>query len=235
MSSVTYGGGEVGNGGAAATGAGPAEHELLRAVGSEIRDVRTMSMRCDGRQHAGGEAGDAVSAARDLYADEGAREAVILPVFTLVLWLVCAGVGVAGLVLRYGRPGSYVNAAVVPAGFVKVELPKEEARPVEEVTPKLSVMSAEAAAAPAAPEKLELPAAPEPVAVAAPGAAVAFAVPVEGLVRLVDPEVAAHGRPVGGARACAAGWLGERGRGRQAGRSRRRKRRRGLCRRRCGI
>lgn len=111
-----------------------------------------------------------------------AREALI-PVFTLVIWSVCLGVGILGLVLPYERPKPRTKVLAPSVQALQVEL-KAETPPTE--TEKRTT------------DPLQLPtadAAPAPWAVARPSSAIAFAVPVAGPVRLVPLSQAAYSKP----------------------------------------
>ncbi len=115
------------------------------------------------------------------------EESALVPMLTLVLWLGCASVGVAGFVLPYLRPQP--PAPVPPpvlAEFVKVELtgaPPPPANPAPALT--------ELSKPPPLDRPPALPPPPELIPVAAPSPRIAFAVPVVAPARVVPVAQAA--------------------------------------------
>ncbi len=132
-----------------------------------------------------------------------------LPLFTLVIWVVCASVGGLGLVLHYPWPQAHpVEPPPVLADMPMIELPKEEPKPElpEELPPPSAEPVTDSPPPEPAPAPSNLPAAPPPLAppdapaftpVAAPSAAIAFAVPVAGPTRVVVVAKAAPTRLTG--------------------------------------
>ncbi len=132
-----------------------------------------------------------------------------LPLFTLVIWVVCAAVGGLGLVLHYPWPQAQkTEPTPVLAQLAEVALPKAEpkpetpeelppptAQPVTDNTPAPETRAAPRA--PTAPPPLAAPDAPAFTPVAAPSAAIAFAVPVAGPTRVVAATKAAPTRVTG--------------------------------------
>lgn len=103
------------------------------------------------------------------------QAASLLSISTLVIWLFCLGVGLAGLLLPYTRPKArQAELPPVRAELLNVQFsPESLAAPLPEVTPS----------APTAPPPLQrfvLPATPPAMLnLAEPSPAVSFAVPVE--------------------------------------------------------
>lgn len=118
----------------------------------------------------------------------GMHSASLISVATLVIWLLCLAVGIAGLIIPYSRP---VAATPEPPPFVaeilNVQLTKETFTPPPTVQPPDPLK-------PPPMHQVVLPADPPVmVAVAEPSPQVAFPLPVEGPVRIVDT---AQARPV---------------------------------------
>ncbi len=124
----------------------------------------------------------------------------LLAITTLVFWVVCTCVGLAGLWIHYPRP-ILPAAPNVQTQLVNVELPKETATPPPDTPPPEPAPPSPVLATllPQVPPSIAVPDAPTVTPVAAPSAAVAFAVPVEGLTRIVDASQAAHAGARGGA------------------------------------
>ncbi len=128
--------------------------------------------------------------------DAGVRGDIpLLPTLSLALWMVCAGAGIAGMLIGYGDvKQSAKEKAPVQMQLVKVELPQPA--PVAQGPPP-SIRQSPAAVPtflpPDVPPPPEIPAAPAIIPVAAASPAIALAVPMEGLTRLVDPDQANHG------------------------------------------
>ena len=123
-------------------------------------------------------------------APTAAREEVgFLPVFTLVLWLICLAVGLLGLWLQR-QPASSPAAAPAP------QLPPVQAQLIEVVlTPEPLEPPADQSAPPDAVADAAPPDIPQLPAVAAPGPSIAFSLPVEGPVRIVSASLANHAAP----------------------------------------
>jgi TonB family protein len=112
----------------------------------------------------------------------------LVPVLTLVGWVVCLAIGVLGLILSYGRPHRSTNATEsVKVQRLVVELSKEPAAPVE--TERLPGNPGPSTPLPA--DAM----APPPIPVAQPSPAIAFALPVEGPTRVVPLDQATYARP----------------------------------------
>lgn len=110
--------------------------------------------------------------------------------FTLVLWIICLAVGVAGFAFPYVRPKVPVPVPPpIQAELIKVELTETELSP--EVVPNLATVPQ-----PSAMRPMEIPQTPPMIAVAEPSSAVAFALPVEAPARIVDANSASASRPV---------------------------------------
>ena len=117
-----------------------------------------------------------------------------MQVFTLVLWLACLAIGLLGL--WFGPTASLPSPALptTEPAPLQVEMLDMELAPA----PTLQAMQS----SPIAPTEREArsPDIPPLPAVAAPSPALAFAIPVEGAVRVVSSDRAAHGRPAAPAR-----------------------------------
>ena len=117
------------------------------------------------------------------------RVPTLLPLGTAVLWVGCLVIGLVGLRLHYKRPvAAKAPPPPVEAKFLPVRI---EPAPVAMV-PKLQLSDAAPDRSPEPsptpiPSAIE-PAAPPLTAVAVPSAAVGFALPVEGPVRIVQPN-----------------------------------------------
>lgn len=115
-------------------------------------------------------------------------EVPIMDVLTLVLWVCCAAVGIAGLNLPYPKPTEpSPGPAAVEVEILQVEL-TDDPLPTADPLPPLP----DSAPPPLPPldPTLAPTTAPPLTAVAAPSAAIAFAIPVEGPVRIVPMEQA---------------------------------------------
>jgi TonB family protein len=121
-------------------------------------------------------------------ANPAARDTSLVQVTTLVLWSACALGGALGLWLHYAAPTLPQPA---PEAVVVEKLNVELAPPT--LTP---IESSPAPASDLPPPPAALAAAPVPAAVpvAEPSSAIAFAIPVEGPVRIVAADQAAHTR-----------------------------------------
>ena len=119
---------------------------------------------------------------------EASDDTPLIPVLTLVDWVVCLAVGLLGFLLPYSRPHRSVKAPEsVKIQRLVVELSKEPPAPSENERRAGSPMSS-----------VPLPAdamAPPPIPVAQPSAAIAFAVPVEGPTRIVPLDQAGYTKP----------------------------------------
>ena len=128
------------------------------------------------------------------------NSADLLSITIAVLWLGCASVAVAGLMLQYPqtRPRA-VEPPPVQARFVNVALAPDPPAALKVApvlgSPREAQIADLSPPAPAAPASPTLASAPPLARVAAPGPAIAFSLPVEGLVRVVDAGQADHGRP----------------------------------------
>lgn len=144
-----------------------------------------------GSTHRDGHANLPPPPATTLVPESGAPLAEVL---TLVLWVGCAVVGIAGLNLPYPKPKqTHPSPAVVEAEILQVELTNDPLPPAD-----LSPPQTESPPPPLPPleQSLAPTAAPPLTAVAEPTAAIAFALPVEGPVRIVPMEQASTtGRP----------------------------------------
>jgi protein TonB len=112
----------------------------------------------------------------------------LIPVLTLVGWVVCLAIGLLGFALPYSRPHRAVRAPEsAKVQRLVVELSREPTVPMETEhqygSPKAVVpLPADAMA-------------PPPIPVAQPSPAIAFAVPVEGPTRVVPLDQAAYAQP----------------------------------------
>lgn len=119
------------------------------------------------------------------------EELHLLPIVTLVLWLVCLAVGGMGLSLRYPRPHPPAKEPEpVQAEIVNVELTSAQPPP-DAAPPPLDLTQP-----PPPPDAVVTPQSPPLVAVSAPNPEIAFALPVEGPARQVPAKQASHARPV---------------------------------------
>lgn len=100
---------------------------------------------------------------------------------TLVIWSLCASVGLFGFVLPYQRP----HAATQPAPMT-VEMLNVQLSAVPEMQPASAAGGQPSAAA------MNLPQVPQPVAVAEPSTAVAFALPVKNITQIADVRNASY-------------------------------------------
>lgn len=120
--------------------------------------------------------------------DPAVRNTSLLQITTLVLWSACALGGLLGFWLHYASP-TLPRTAPEPLVIEKlnVELAPPTAIPLD---------SAPAPASDLPPPPAALASAPVPAAipVAAPSETIAFAVPVDGPVRIVSADQAAHTR-----------------------------------------
>lgn len=109
-------------------------------------------------------------------------------VATLVVWLACAAVSIVGVLIPYARPQApRKEPPVIRAEPLVVKL---------DSTPETATASTDASLPSAPPPPAAIAAATPPpslVAVAEASPAIAFAVPVEGPVRVVEANQAAHG------------------------------------------
>ena len=135
------------------------------------------------------------------------RNLVLLPIVTLVLWLLALVIGTAGFVLGYPAPHRELGpAAVSKTQIVDVAIPKAVlpappptlASPVPDLTTdsQAPVQIAEPQAPTHVPPTTESQA--PALVVALPTPAIAFAVPVEGLARIVDVSSAVYTGRVSG-------------------------------------
>jgi protein TonB len=97
---------------------------------------------------------------------ENADEVAVLPVFTLVLWLICLFVGLAGLLMQTRHPAPATQPTTLATEILDVEIADDV--PAPEATPP--------------PNDDAAPALPQPFAVVEPSPAIAFALPVEASV-----------------------------------------------------
>ena len=126
----------------------------------------------------------------------------LAPVITLVVWVVCLGTGVLGLVLPYPPVRLFMEwRELPPTQLVEAQLPPAmptpAPSPITALPPPAPGPSAEPppalAPAPLAAAQNDLPAL---TAVAPPGPAISFAMPVTGLTRVVDAVHAGASRQV---------------------------------------
>ena len=101
-------------------------------------------------------------------------------VFTLVLWIGCALIGVFGFILPYAHPRPQVRPPAIKVEMLEVKFADEPPPPFDP-----SQKSAVA-------DPLAQPQIPQPVAVAQPSPAIAFALPVKGPVRIVEARQVAY-------------------------------------------
>ena len=114
-----------------------------------------------------------------------------ISVWTLVLWLVCFGVGMLGFVLPYEHPRPLApEAEPVVAQHLKAELTPQPLVPQETPPPALEVLSP-----PPPPEAMRPVPIVRPIAVALPTPAIEFALPVEAPTRSVALPRAEHAVP----------------------------------------
>ncbi|MDX1953825.1 MAG: TonB family protein [Verrucomicrobiota bacterium] len=118
---------------------------------------------------------------------QGATEAKLLPIATLVLWLSCVTVGLIGFVLPYTHPVAPAKKnSETKAELVQVELTTEPvSSPAKATSPTRTPPTLSAVATP---ETTPL------IAVAEPTPLIAFALPVEGPVQIVDRSEASFSR-----------------------------------------
>jgi periplasmic protein TonB len=120
----------------------------------------------------------------------------LVPVLTLVGWVVCLAIGLLGFMLPYSRPLRTAKAAEsVKVQRLVVELSKEPTPPME--TDRQSGNPQSIAPLPA--DAM----APPPIPVAQPSPAIAFAVPVEGPTRVFPLDQATYAPPVHSAQSSA--------------------------------
>jgi len=110
-----------------------------------------------------------------------------LAVFTLVLWLGCAVVGLLGLVVPYTRPRPPAQPEQPIVERLQVELTQEPPPPDVEPPP-------DQLEPPPPPDAMTPPSIAQPIAVAQPTPAISFALPVEGPTRIVDARHAEYAR-----------------------------------------
>lgn len=112
----------------------------------------------------------------------------LVPMLTLVLWLGCASVGVAGLVLPYLRPQPPVKTPPpVTAELLNVELTSDPLPPANPAPPPPNLLPPPPVAQPQA-----TPPPPQMMSVAAPSPQIAFAVPVAAPARVVPVQQASY-------------------------------------------
>ncbi len=114
------------------------------------------------------------------------EQSSLWPTFTLAIWIICLGVGIAGLLLNYARPQAQAKAPEpVQAEILKVELTSDPVPPPEANPPPPSTP-------PPLLNPITPPEAPPAVAVAAPSPAIAFALPVQVPTRVVEAKQASY-------------------------------------------
>jgi protein TonB len=112
----------------------------------------------------------------------------LVPIATLVLWLVCLAVGAGGLYLQYPHP----DLPVTPMEPVRADLIKADISKASEPKPEMGAVSDSlqtpdqpptTPSPPAEAPPINVPSAPPLAAVAAPSPSIAFAQPVEAAPR----------------------------------------------------
>ena len=119
-----------------------------------------------------------------LRGEEWPASDAVLPVLTLIIWGICLGVGILGLLLRYPRPKIAFKVPQPVLQALQVEL-KAEPMPTERTEQPVDVTPLPA-------EEI----APAPLVVAQPSQAIAFAVPVAGPVHVAPLNQAPYSRPI---------------------------------------
>ena len=117
-----------------------------------------------------------------LTADSPASAGREIGIFTLVLWLAGAVVGVLGFILPYERPHPPRHDQPVLVQQLQVELTQEPI-PKPDSTPPSQSLSP-----PPMPDEIKPPPMDQTIAVAQPAPTIAFVLPVDGLTRVVDAQ-----------------------------------------------
>jgi periplasmic protein TonB len=122
-------------------------------------------------------------------------EVAIVPICTMVIWLGCLGVGIAGALIPYPRPRAPENEqAPVQAQVMHVELTNDPS-PRPDIDPARSPVPVPQFAPPAPPEQAAVPPAQPLVTLAVPSPSIAFAQPTKSPSRIVDARQAASAQP----------------------------------------
>jgi TonB family protein len=126
------------------------------------------------------------------------EEVSLVSAATLVVWISCMAVGIAGLWLRYPRPQPEGKAPPpVVAQVMHVQLTDEASPAAPDIGPQQTPPEESGAQPPPMPDAAVAPPAPPMIAVAAPSPAIAFAQPVEtnAPTQIVEPKQAVPMRP----------------------------------------
>jgi TonB family protein len=122
----------------------------------------------------------------------------LVSVMTLVLWLSCVAVGIAGLWLRYPRPQPEIKPPPpVVAQVMHVELADDASPAPPDIGPSQTPPEESGAQPPPMPSAASAAPAPSMIAVAAATPSIAFAQPVEtsAKTQIVEPKQAIPVRP----------------------------------------
>jgi protein TonB len=110
----------------------------------------------------------------------------LISIFTLVIWVGCLAVGIAGFVLPYLRPQPLAKISPpIVAELLNVELTSDPLPPANPAPPPPNLLQPPPLAKP-----MVVPSAPPMISVAAPSPQIAFAVPVVAPARVVPANEA---------------------------------------------
>lgn len=119
------------------------------------------------------------------------EESGLVPMLTLVMWIGCVFIGIAGFVLPYLRPQPFVKTPPpVIAELLNVELTSDPLPPANPAPPPPNLLQPPPVAQPRA-----TPPPPQMMSVAAPSPQIAFAVPVAAPATVVPVKAASSRTP----------------------------------------
>jgi protein TonB len=130
--------------------------------------------------------------------DSSQNSPPLLSTFTLVLWMVCAGVSALGLIIPYARPQKRPAPPIVQAEIINIKLTPDLVRDIE---PEMLPRQQEILPAPPAVPNTAVPPEPARVPVTEASPKLAFSVPVEEPSRIGAPAEAIPVRAVAHAEA----------------------------------